>query len=576
MGRIRVLGDSLINRIGAGEVVERPSSVVKELVENSLDSGAIAIGVRLEAGGKRRIEVTDDGCGMDRDDALLAVERHATSKLGTAAELESIATLGFRGEALASIAAVSQLTLSTSDGGGEGTEVEVRGGKIIAVRRRGLPRGTTLRVERLFSNMPARRKFLRGDSTELAHCLRWLTRYALAHPERRFLVDHGGRRLLEATPAKERLERIGQLYGQGLVSKLLPFDLRDGLGAVSGLAGRPVDALPRRTAQHLFVNGRPVQDRVLAHALLEAYGNTMPQGRHAVVFLFLDLPPDAVDVNVHPQKTEVRFRQPSAVHDLVARTVRAALSQRSSVPTLAELRPAGSCADAVRERQADYSASPSRPTSAAGVPVTLVDAMQAADGERRNRRAVPLAQFRESYIVAEDADGILFVDQHAAHERVLFEEYLADAEQNRVETQRLLFPVTFEASAEERVQLEEELAEFRRLGFAVEPFGGEAVRLDGVPSLAAGADPEQLFRDVLGEAGRIRAVAADGKELRRRLVTTAACHAAIKVHHRLTLEAMQGLLDRLYATTNPTTCPHGRPSLFRLSLEEIERAFRRR
>lgn len=576
MGRIRVLGDSLINRIGAGEVVERPSSVVKELIENSLDSAATAIGVRLEAGGKRRIEVADDGCGMDRDDALLAVERHATSKLGRAEDLESIATLGFRGEALASIAAVSQLTLQTSEGNVEGTEVEVRGGKILAVRQRGLPRGTTIRVDRLFANTPARRKFLRGDSTELAHCLRWLTPYALAHPERRFLVDHGGRRLLETTPTKERLERIGQVYGHGFAAKLLPFELREGSGAVNGFAGRPVDALPRRTAQHVFVNGRAVQDRVVAHALHEAYGNTMPHGRHAVVFLFLELPPDAVDVNVHPQKTEVRFRQPSTVHDLVARAVRAALSHRAAVPTLAELRPAGPCADAVREPLSDYSASFSRGAPAAGVPATLVDAMQATDGERRSRRAVPLAQFRESYIVAEDADGLLLVDQHAAHERVLFEDYLADAEQNRVETQRLMFPVTFEASAEERVRLGEELAEFRRLGFAVEPFGGEAVRLDGVPALAAGADPEHLFREILGEAGRMRAAAADVGELRRRLVTTAACHAAIKVHHRLTLEAMQGLLDRLYATANPTTCPHGRPSVFRLSLEEIERAFRRR
>jgi len=571
VARIHVLGDTLINRIAAGEVVERPASVVKELVENSLDAGATMIEVRLEGGGKRRIEIRDDGCGMDRDDALLAVERHATSKLAAAEDLDTIATLGFRGEALASIAAVSELTLQTSDGGERGTEVEVRGGRIAAVRERGLPRGTTVRIDRLFGNTPARRKFLRGDSTELSHCVRWLTRYALIHPERRFLVEHGTRKVLEAAATTGLEQRVAQIFGREFAEKLLPFELREGSAVARGFAGRPVDALPRRTAQHFFVNNRAVYDRVLAHGVSAAYGNTMPPGRHPAVFLFLDIPPGAVDVNVHPQKTEVRFRESSSVHDLVLRAVRSSLSGTEAVPALGELRPGIlPRAAEVREGVSQYVAHPPGPTA------PLVDSMQEADDETRHRRAVPLAQFRDSYIVAEDEQGLLLVDQHAAHERVLYEDYLADAERNRVETQRLMFPLTVEVAPEERAGLEEEAEELRRLGFSVEPFGGDAIRIDGIPAIAAGSDPESLLREILGEAARAQAVASDVPQIRRRLVTTAACHAAIKVNYRLTMESMQGLLDRLYGTQNPTTCPHGRPAIFRLSLEEIERAFRRR
>jgi DNA mismatch repair protein MutL len=586
MGRIHVLSDTLINRIAAGEVVERPASVVKEFVENSLDAGARAIEVRLEGGGKRLIEVSDDGHGMDRDDAVLAVERHATSKLSRAEDLDAIGTLGFRGEALASIAAVSDLTVRTATGDGAGTEVQVREGRVTSVVDMGLPRGTTIRVERLFAGTPVRRKFLRGDSTELSHCLRWLTRYALLHPDRRFRVESGSRTLLDTPATRTREERISQIHGISFTDKLLSFDLRDSTGHASGLAGRPVDSLPRRTAQHFFVNGRAVQDRVLSHAASRAYGNTMPHGRHAALFLFLELPADAVDVNVHPQKTEVRFRQSSTVHDLVVRAIRSSLSRDGAVPDLGDLRPESVAPlDAVRESLARYVATqPSAPREAWPTPRTesgpavgnLVDAMQERDGERRHRNAVPLAQFRDSYIVAEDAEGLLLVDQHAAHERVLFEEYLAAAEENRVETQRLLFPVTFELTAHECAGLEDELDEFARLGFAVERFGGDAVRLDGIPAVAAGSDPETLFRELLGEAAEARSATAGVADLRRRLVTTAACHAAIKVNNSLTMEAMQGLLDRWSGVTNPSTCPHGRPAVFRLTQEQIERAFRRR
>jgi DNA mismatch repair protein MutL len=594
LGRIRVLSDQLINRIAAGEVVERPASVVKELVENSLDAGARSIEVRLLAGGKSRIEIRDDGDGMDRDDALLALERHATSKLAAASDLETISSLGFRGEALSSIAAVSMLTLKTAGRNGAGTEVVVHGGRIQGVREVGHPRGTTIRVERLFFNVPARRKFLRADATELAHSVRWLTRYALACPDRRFHLGHGERRIIDAEPTADPLQRIAHVYGGELAEGLLPVELRDQDLLVRGYAGRPVDALARRDAQHLFVNGRAIQDRVLTHAVTQAYENTMPPGRYPAVFLFLEMDPSALDVNVHPQKTEVRFRHSSRVHDAVRDALRGALSTGDAIPSLSDLRPAiaeqlGAVQRATlsyletRETSAGdglYDRDRTRPAPA---PASTDERAPSVDLEPRpaqagstNRHAVPLAQYRSSYIVAQDASGLVLIDQHAAHERVLFERYLDEAEANAVGVQQLMFPVTIELAPHEAVLAEQEIEEFERLGFSIEPFGEQVVRLSGIPAIGDRVDPAALFRELLGEAAQAKAATSDSSGLRRRLVTTAACHAAIKINHPLTLSAMQALLDDLYATRSQTTCPHGRPVLFRLTTEEIERAFRRR
>lgn len=592
MGRIHVLSDSLINRIAAGEVVERPASVVKELVENAIDSGARSVAVVCEAGGRARVRVEDDGCGMDRDDALLAIERHATSKISSAADLETIGTLGFRGEALSSIAAVSRFSLLTCTGEGSGTQIEVDGGRIESVREVGGPRGTTIDVQRLFFNVPARRKFLRAESTELGHIARLVTRFALAFPALRFELLHGTRRLLRVDPAAELLGRAGQLYGREFAARLLPFDAAvEGL-RVHGLTGRPAEALTRRDGQHLFVNGRAVQDRLLFHAVSQAYGNTLPHGRHPAVFLFVEIAPEAVDVNVHPQKHEVRFRRSSEVHDFVRATLSSALSQNGAVPSLSDLRPsperraevdgvaratlayldAATAAPALRE--------PARAATAwrtvAAPRVSREAPAERLEGPAAPPRVSPLAQYRDSYIVAQDEDGLLLIDQHAAHERVLFERFLDDATSNRVEIQRLMFPVTVELGTEEWIAFEREIEEFRRLGFLVEPFGERTARIDGVPALAAEVEPEPLLRELLGEAGRARSAVADATALRHRLVTSAACQAAIKIRHPLTPAAMQGLLDDLFRTANPGTCPHGRPLVFRLPLDEIERAFHRR
>ena len=598
MGRIRVLDDPTVNRIAAGEVVERPASVVKELIENSLDAGAHAIDVRVLAGGRRLVRVADDGSGMDRDDALLALERHATSKLDATTDLHAIESLGFRGEALPSIAAVSRFMLRTAHEDGSGTEVEVRGGKIVAVREVAIPRGTTVEVAGLFFNVPARRKFLRAGTTELSHVVRWVARYALAHREVRFRLEHGPRVVLEAAPAESLADRIREVYGN-LADRLLPFLLdRPGL-RVHGLAGRPVEGGPRRDGLQLFVNGRVVQDRVLAHAVREAYGNTMPRGRHPVAFVFVEIAPEEVDVNVHPQKTEVRFSRSGAVHDVVREAVAFALSREGAVPDLAELRrscAAPSVRDAIAasalsylesrgetaasERTGEASARVAyRPDTSGASPAgqrTLLAEGPGVAAQPRVAPWVPLAQYRDSYIVAEDRDGLVLVDQHAAHERVLFERYLEDAEEDRVEVQRLLFPLTLELAPDRAVVLEEELSEFRRLGFTIEPFGGHSFRVDGVPSVLGDLEAGPCLEELLGEAATTRSAAAGVANLRRKLVTSAACQAAIKINHPLTEAGMGRLLTDLAGTTNPTTCPHGRPILFRLSLDEIERGFRRR
>jgi DNA mismatch repair protein MutL len=582
VGRIRVLDDHLVNRIAAGEVVERPAAVVKELVENSLDAGASSIEVRVEDGGRRRIVVADDGEGMERDDALLALERHATSKLKSFDDLAAIVTLGFRGEALPSIAAVSRFLLSTAARDGCGTEIEARAGRIVGVRDVDRPRGTTTEVGGLFSNVPARRKFLRAAPTELAHIVRTVTHYALAHPRVRFLLEHDGRRLIDAARAADRSERISQIHGRELAGKLLPFTAESAGIRVSGFAGRPVDALARRDVQHVFVNGRLVQDRVLSHAIGAAYGNTLARGLYPAVLLFVEIDPSRVDVNVHPQKTEVRFDRSSDVHDAVRAAVASALSHEVAVPRFGELRP-GTTASAplasvaaALARYESVAESPAVPYAAREVvpaPGLLEDGSAAVDP---GRRAVPLAQYKDSYIVAQDRDGLLLVDQHVAHERVLFERYLSETERGEVHVQRLLFPKTIELSTEEAVVFDAEAREFSRLGFLLERFGGNTLKLDGVPAFAKDLAPDRLLHELLGEASRTRSAATGVDELRRRLVTSAACQAAIKVNYPLAREGMQRLLDDLFQTENPTTCPHGRPIIFRLTLDDIERAFRRR
>ncbi|HEX5044301.1 MAG TPA: DNA mismatch repair endonuclease MutL, partial [Candidatus Polarisedimenticolaceae bacterium] len=423
LGKIRVLDDHLINRIAAGEVVERPASVVKELVENALDAGAGAVSIAVLSGGKHAIRVEDDGCGMDRDDALLALERHATSKLREAADLASIGTLGFRGEALPSIAAVSRLLLRTAAEDGLGTEVEVRGGRIAGVREVARARGTSVSVASLFFNVPARRKFLRSEATELAHVVRFVVRCALAHPDVAFRLEHGSRALLDAPAGEDLPARVARVLGEELAGRLAPFSLERDAMTARGWAGRPAEASTSRGTQHLFVNGRVVADRVLLHAISDAYRNTVERDGHPPVVLFLDVPPDTLDVNVHPQKAEVRFSAARPVHDLVRDAIASALPATRAVPAYTDLRRGAAPPVELREPRLPAGGShwiPSTPPGpvAVAAPATSL-AVEAAPGEVPAVRA--LAQYKESYIVAEDGEGLLVVDQHAAHERILFE-----------------------------------------------------------------------------------------------------------------------------------------------------------
>ena len=591
MSRIQRLPDHVIDRIAAGEVVERPASVVKELLENSLDAGARRIRIQLENGGKSSIAIDDDGLGMTAEEARLSVQRHATSKLRSADDLHRITTFGFRGEALCSIAAVSAFQLRTQCEGSAGTELTIRGGELETDREIAAARGTRIQVDRLFFNVPARRKFLRADTTELAHIVRLVTKIALVRSETRFRLEHSGQTLLDTPPATDSAARLVQIFGRERARKMLPFELESNGLKAHGFAGRPVDSLPRRDSQHLFVNGRIVTDRVLQQGIDAAYGETMPRGRYPALVLFLDVNPDLVDVNVHPQKNQVRFGAPQQVRETVRQAIRSALQGAAVVPELSELRPnpsgspasPGGIGDATmaylqRHRDesggvATWSVREPKASSVSRPATPLIDRPRVQDDDSA---AMPLGQYLESYIVAQDREGILLVDQHAAHERVLFEKYLADAENDAVEVQTLMFPQTLELSPDENAWLLSELAEFRRLGFRIEPFGGTAVRVRAIPAVAGGSDPAELIRELLGEAGNAKNATRDTQELRRRLITTAACHAAIKVNYPLSRPAMQRLLDDLFRVENPSTCPHGRPALFRLSLDEIERAFRRR
>jgi DNA mismatch repair protein MutL len=416
---------------------------------------------------------------------------------------------------------------------------------------------------------------MRADGTETSHIVKIVTRYALARPDVRFSLEQAGRRLLDAPAAGDAGTRIRQVLGGETAERMIRFNSGEGPIRVHGFAGRPAHALARRDRQHLFVNGRAVTDRVLTHAVKEAYGNTVPRGRFPDVVLFLEMDGSILDVNVHPQKTEVRFQQSSLVHERVRTTLRSALSDQGMVPRLDQLRPAVS-----DERRS--------PPPDSGSPFSVLEpaayhrSEEQPAGTTTPEATIPevgaraLAQYRDSYIVAQDREGLVIVDQHAAHERVIFEKFMSEAENQQVQVQRLLFPRVMELSPSEFITLEGEQEEFRRLGFLIEPFGGSTVRVDGLPAHAAEADPEDLVHELLGDAAEVRSSATGAEDLRYRLVTTAACKAAIKINHPLDRNGMQALLDDLYQVENPTTCPHGRPALFRLTLQEIERAFRRR
>ncbi len=641
MGRIHVLPDQVANQIAAGEVVERPASVVKELLENALDAGATRIRIEIEGGGRKLIRITENGHGMGRDDALLAFERHATSKLRSSDDLLSIATLGFRGEALPSIASVSRLLLETREAESEvGTALEIAGGKLLRVEDAGLPLGTTIAIRDLFFNTPARRKFLRSEQTELAHVAALVTHYALAHPAKHFELHSATQALLMAPAVANVGERLYQIFGREVSDLLLPaaaeMDFaRAGLPEpppwkraadyepaapgylrLSGFVSKPELQKLNRNSIYIFVNRRLIRDKLILHALTEAYRNILPPTSYPVVLLFLEMPPEEVDVNVHPAKTEVRFRQQSFVHDFVRDTVRNTLmlarpaasfaSALNGAPAhaasslLIDVSPEAGVSEGQQEpreivRESEpapgpedvgsfqlaapmVEQSPGRLSFSEGsIPVGYKEAQgEGAEQATLNSLASlkPVGQLRDSFILAVNDEGLWIIDQHVAHERVLFEKILAAREVEQVQRQRLLMPLLVDLLPAQMVEFAAIAEELERNGFEAEPFGPRTLAVKAAPVGLEGRELERMLEEVLAVTERERQ--AENQEARRtRIAASIACHAAIKVNMPLDPAKIDWLLMELAKTRHPTSCPHGRPIALRYSLKDIQRAFQR-
>jgi DNA mismatch repair protein MutL len=564
------MSDALANQIAAGEVVERPASVVKELVENSLDAGARSIAIVIEGSGKDRIRVADDGIGMSPEDARLAVSRHATSKLFEAGDLSSISSLGFRGEALPSIASVSRFSLRTREHeAAVGHEVAIEGGHLVREAPVGVPPGTIVEVERLFFNVPARRKFLRADVTEASHVAAAVASLAAAYPDVGLRLEHGKRSVLEAPSVGSRRERLYQLEKSWVESAVVLEEEIGGLAIEAWLAPPP-EARGPASRLHLFVNGRPVKDRILHHAVMEAYRQVSSRSGTPLVYLFLELAPGKVDVNVHPAKAEVRFVDQQFVHQAVFSAVRNALQGQRLAPEVQLVR------DAYEPKTAELSMPGA--TGGLGLAEALVSSpapeeATPAFSELAEEAPTPLGQLRASYIIAADSDTVWLIDQHAAHERILYED-LVERGLSQMGQQLLLTPLPLELSPPERVTLEEELSDLASFGYDIEPFGRSDFLLRAVPASLSGFDPVRLVRSALSERER-DCRSSTVREAGSRIAARIACHAAIKVNFELAPEKMRYLVRELWRARQPTVCPHGRPTTLRIGREQIERGFGR-
>src|SRR3984893_5741927 len=669
MGNVHILSEAVANKIAAGEVVERPASVVKELLENALDAGSTRIRIQVEAGGKKLIQITDNGCGMVRDDAMLAFERHATSKIKDTDDLLSISTLGFRGEALPSIASVARLHLETrAEEEAAGTLLESNGGKIIRVEAAGLPLGTSITVRDLFFNTPARKKFLRSESTELSHIASLVTHYALAHPEKHFELHSATNAMLVAPPVAGYSERVYQVFGKETLDQLIAVAAGQPLERVGlpkappwrraevdedqdeeartngrsatdpgemrihGFVSKPEIQKLNRNSIFIFVNRRLIRDRLVQHALTEAYRNILPPTVYPVVLLFLELPAAEVDVNVHPSKTEVRFRQQTVMHDFVRDSARAALMKARPVPQfMAEIHAHATASSGLTPgaRAGDWAvsaggvltldAAPAPGTTAhqpsaaftlqpstmpavsprlqfdggiaveagAGIPVERGLEAIADDGcapaievsEQEPTLASlatlkPLGQIRNSFILAVNEDGLWIVDQHVAHERVLFEHVLRQRGAQKVESQSLLMPIVLELSPAQQAVFTEISDELQRNGFEAEPFGARSVAVKVAPAGVEAAAVEHMLHELLDQFSR-EEQSLNLEKVRARIAASIACHAAIKVNMALEQNKMEWLLAELAKTDCPMTCPHGRPVVLRYSMKDIQKAFKR-
>jgi DNA mismatch repair protein MutL len=697
MSKIRLLPDHVANQIAAGEVVERPASVAKELVENAIDAGATRIAIDVEAGGRRLLKVADDGEGMVRDDAVLAFERHATSKIAKSEDLTSIATLGFRGEALASIASVARVDLTTkTQEAAAATRVSVEGGKMRDVKDAAHPPGTTIIVRDLFFNVPARRKFLRSEATESFHLTNLVTHYALAHPEIAFMLSNNGREVLRVNAAKDLRERAYQIFGAEFLDNLL--EVNGGhpkIARVNGFVSAPRDRRTSRDAQYLFINGRFVRDRLISRALSEGYRTVLPHGVYPAALLFIEMPLEEVDVNVHPAKTEVRFRRAAAVSDAVREAVRSALASAGYGRADAKQQPEADQTAATNVAAMSAAASDASPTNVAGIgsfanvepgaafepasqpriefsslvvqdetlpdeteeasvsksdtardleaimrqahadsavqnpmsnvqsqPITgTADVSPAPSAEREPVRGSsptiregvnqsaggsgsrlelsplpplnsaekfarevpveslsnnirPLGQLDESFIIATDNEGLLLIDQHVAHERILFDKYRALESERLAESQQLLIPETFDLTPAQASVFDVIAKELESYGFELMRLSGRTVAIKAAPADLPAGEARNMLAELLDTVDSEKKGAAR-ETLRDDIAASLACHAAIKVNMPLSPEKMRWLIDRLLKTSSPTTCPHGRPVILRLATRDILRGFHR-
>lgn len=687
MNKIKILSDNLANQIAAGEVVERPASVIKELVENSIDAGARRIQIDIELGGRRLMRVSDDGEGMFRDDAILAFERHATSKIKTLEDLGAISTLGFRGEALASIASVAKVELITkTENDLAATRVSIEGGKLIDVKDAARNTGTTLSVRDLFFNTPARRKFMRSEATENYHLTAIIQHYALAHPEIAFTLINNGREILRVSPAKDLRERAYQIFGGSLIESLLPVSGgREFIAKVSGFVSAPRERRTTRDGQYFFVNQRFVKDKVIAGGLLEGFRAVLPHGVYPVAFLFLEIPHDEIDVNVHPAKTEVRFRRSDAVKETIAEAVREALAKvgivrsgegknseernyrqsensvfeqtqmafeltnidarkhltllensatgstgfETEIRTSSEfevIKQTGSADNAATEslfnaesdnevfstdfeqkatnlsqntemisarvsENSNFNSeineenriSPHRSDavgdqrSAAEMPpvdsaVKVVKKAEVSDFSASKIR--PIGQLHNSFIIAVDDEGMLLIDQHVAHERILFDKFRKKETDRRIESQNLLLPETFDLTPAQSQAFSVVEEELENLGFGLMRLSGRTIAIKSVPTDLPPTEARNLLAEILDTVESEKRGQAKAS-LRDDIAASLACKAAVKINMKLTPEKMQWLIDRLLFTSSPTTCPHGRPVILRLTIKDIERGFHR-
>lgn len=632
MSRIALLSDEVASQVAAGEVVERPASVVKELVENAVDAGARQIEVMVRRGGISLIRVVDDGCGMDRDDALLSIERHATSKIRSGADLATIRTLGFRGEALPSIASVSRFRLSTREHGAiAGTELLITGGKIEYVRDGGDAPGTQIEIRSLFFNLPARRKFLRTENTEMSHVEHQLQLQAIGHPEIGFILKTDQRLIFQLPAAASLKDRIRDLAGTTIAGELLEIPSPDPAGAirVHGFLGRPSISRSTRSQQHVFVNGRAVENATLNHALREGYHTTLMKGQFPITYLFLEIDPAAVDVNVHPTKREVRFREPSAVREAVVAAVGATLetdrenwSDRFKAPVMNEAatleaaspetsealpqiahtplipsllarlprveparaslsdeeRPGGKLADGppppVEPPPGVPAKGPLLPSPSPGAP-SLTSFAIPGDHDESEKPFRLLGVVGNLYVVMENASGLVLVDQHAAHERILFEELRRRMEERGVSSQRLLIPVTLQLGPRDNDWVEQNIETLRKMGIGVESFGNGAWKLDSLPQFVRSREPLQLLREIIDE---LRTVSSQTSKLRlgEEVIAKTVCRAAVKANDVLRGPELVRLIEDLLRCDLPYCCPHGRPTMIQLSYPELEKKFGRR